>query len=98
MDYHSIVLMASCDSGYKFTSADVGSEGRNNDGSIFKTSKIGMKLLSGKFELPPAEFVKNGPFLPYFFVGDAAFALSEFMMTPFGMLELKLFSYSTENK
>lgn len=91
-DYHSIVLMAA----YKFILADVGSEGRQSDGGIFKNSKIGKKLIAKQFPFPPSAFVKNVPFLPYYFLGDSAFALSEFMITPFGKLQPNLFVVSME--
>lgn len=64
--------------------ADIGSEGRQSDGGIFKNSKFGKKLREKALPLPPNDFVKNGPYLPYFFLADAAFALTDYMITPFG--------------
>lgn len=62
-------------------------------GEFLKT-KIGKKLIAKQFPFPPSAFVKNVPFLPYYFLGDSAFALSEFMITPFGKLQPNLFVVS----
>lgn len=80
----SIVLMATCDADYNFTTIDVGGYGKQSDGGIFSRSTLG-KLLDEK------SLVLGGPRilpgtnheLPFFFVGDEAFPLTPYMMRPF---------------
>ena len=65
---------------YECFYADVGSNGRVNDSSIWnKTSK----LPNGSVKLPNNKKLPNGEITPYFFLGDDAFALKRFIMKPF---------------
>jgi hypothetical protein len=80
----SVVLLAVVDFNYKFTIIYVGSMGRFSDGSIFSTSALGKKLNKQSLKFPPPALVPNfeQP-LPYIFIGDEAFPLSENLMRPY---------------
>lgn len=75
--------MAIGDSEYKFISADVGSQGRNNDVIVLYDSKIGEKMMNGTFDLPGEREIKHGPKLPHFFLGDEIFGLQPYLMVPY---------------
>ena len=80
----SIVLMATVDANYKFTTIDVGSMGRFSDGNIFSSSPLGKKLMRQTLALPqPTLFGTAEVPLPYVFVGDKAFPLAENLMRPY---------------
>lgn len=53
----SIVLMAACDSNYKFTLIDCGAYGNNNDAGIFSRSEFGKALLDGNLNLPRVRLI-----------------------------------------
>lgn len=80
----SIVLLASCDSEYRFTLVDIGAYGSSSDGGIFKNSVFGQRLDRDDMNVPNSN---NLPFsnsqLPYFFVGDEAFPLKKCIMRPY---------------
>lgn len=83
---HSIVLLAVCDANYNFTMVDVGAEGRNSDGGVFRTSHMGIRIVDGSMQFPDDEQLElrpDGPPLPYFIVGDEAFPLSRRIMRPY---------------
>lgn len=79
-----MVLMAACDSYYKFIYVDIGAAGSCHDSTIFKESNYGMELLNGKLPIPEPEPLPgtNVPF-PHFFAADAAFPLHQNIMRPF---------------
>ena len=71
--FHSIVLMAVCDERLMFTDVCAGWPGSVHDSRIFKNSPLGRDLTEGTRVLP------DGCFL----VGDSAFQLEPWLMTPF---------------
>lgn len=75
--------MAICDSNYKFILVDIGAEGRQSDGGIWSRSLMGQAFLRGDLNIPIPDHVEGGPILPYVFVADEAFQLTNFMMRPF---------------
>lgn len=81
---HSIVLMAIADADYKFVYVDVGCNGRMSDGGVWKRSDLGKALEAGHVELPQT---RNLPLSDisskYFFIGDDAFSLKEYIMKPY---------------
>ncbi|XP_036321268.1 protein ALP1-like [Rhagoletis pomonella] len=83
--FYSIVLMATCDAKYTFTSASIGSYGGQSDGGVFQQSAFGRALLENRLPLPPKAPLWNGDTenFPHFFVGDAAFPLKENLMRPY---------------
>ena len=80
----SIVLFAVVDADYNFQFIDVGCQGRISDGGVFRHSSFHHKLSSNELNLP-----ENGPLpgrsaaVPFVFVGDEAFPLTNRIMKPF---------------
>ena len=95
----SIVLMAVCDSKYRFIMVDIGDTGRQSDGSVYANSFLGNAIQLNTLKLPtdgnmPIGSQRN---LPYVFIGDDAFALKTNMMKPYPFQNLplneKIFNY-----
>lgn len=85
--------MAISDAKYRFSVVDIGGEGRQSDGGIFRNSDIGRHFEEDHFMLPNAKPIEiNGPALPYVLLADEAFPLTTYMMRPYprsGNLERK---------
>lgn len=83
--YFSLVLLAICDSSYKFVMIDVGAYGRFGDLAIFQNSNFYKKIQENRLNIPePAPISgNNATCFPFVFVGDEAFALSTSMMRPY---------------
>lgn len=80
----SIVLMATVDAHYRFTTVDIGSMGRFSDGNIFAESNLGKNLRNGSLQLPePKPLPGQNEVTPYVFIGDEAFPLSPYLMRPY---------------
>lgn len=95
----SIVLMAACDAHYKFTLVDIGAYGSNNDSGVFYDSEIGRAFLDERLNIPKCTATLSGTNIqmPYFFVGDDAFGLSNRLMKLYPGKQLtllqKIFNY-----
>jgi len=80
----SIILMATVDADYKFITIDIGAMGRFSDGNVFASSGLGKKMIKHTILLPnPEQIPTIAEPLPYVFVGDEAFPLSENLMRPY---------------
>lgn len=86
----SIVLFALVDADYKFTFVDVGCQGRISDGGVFKHTLLHKKMSEDTLGLP-RDCVLPGldkP-MPFVFVGDEAFPLTNHIMKPFSGIHEK---------
>lgn len=82
--FHSIVLMAVADAGYKFLYVDVGAEGGASDGGTWSNCSLHDAVEDHRAGVPQPEPLPNDDKpVPYHFVGDDAFALRTWMMKPF---------------
>ena len=96
--YYSIVLLAVVDANYKFIWANVGSPGSASDAGIFNDSPLPRSLETNTIGFPDADPLPhdNVP-MPYFIVGDDAFALRTWLMKPFShrnmLIEDRIFNY-----
>lgn len=95
---HSIILLALCDARYQFIAVDIGAQGRQSDGGVFRYSEIGNQLLNGQLNLPPPSLLEaGGEEIPYYIVGDAAFPLTTNVMRPYAgnflPLHKRVFNY-----
>ncbi|CAC5422474.1 unnamed protein product [Mytilus coruscus] len=70
--FHSIVAQVVCDHEMKFMSVNTGWPGSVHDARVFRNSKIGKRIINKT--ILPDEF---------HLVGDAAYPLSQNLMTPF---------------
>lgn len=83
--FHSIILLAVADAHYKFIYIDIGCNGRISDGGVYKNSSL-YRLLNKekKLNVPSASIIPGTKkIIPYFFIGDDAFALSDNIMKPY---------------
>ena len=70
--------MAVVDASYNFIFADVGCQGRISDSGVFSNTEFCKLLNSKSLSLPnPAPLNGRSKELPYFFIADEAFPLSE---------------------
>lgn len=82
-NFHAMIMMGWADYRYRFVVIDTGSKGRQSDGGVFAHSELGKRLKRNEMDLPPPQFLPFGPLLPHFLLGDEAFGLTTFMMTPY---------------
>lgn len=84
-NYFSVVLLAVADADYKFIYIDVGAFGKDSDSTIFQKSDFYKKLANDELKIPKSQPLPgtDGPRMPYTFVADEAFALSEHVMRPY---------------
>lgn len=82
--FFSIVLLALVDAEYKFRWVQVGDEGACSDAQLYNGSNLKRKLDDDTLGVPDDEPLPNDnrP-MPYFFIGDDAFALRKTMMKPY---------------
>ena len=82
--FHSIVLMALVDANYKFLYVNVGATGSGSDGGVFRDTELRRKLDTETAGLPPPKpFPRSDVPIPYYIVGDEAFALRTWLMKPY---------------
>ncbi len=96
--FHSIVLLAIVDAQYVFRTVSVGSNGACSDLQIFNETPMKEKIDRGEFEWPtPAPLPNDDHALPYYFIGDDAFALQPWLMKPYSRRNLsheeQIFNY-----
>ena len=84
--FFSIVLMALVDAEYRFRWVDIGTEGSCSDAQIFNAGELRDKIEDGSIGFPEAKPIEpGGPDLPYFILGDDAFALKTWLMKPYSI-------------
>ncbi|KAK3101288.1 hypothetical protein FSP39_002411 [Pinctada imbricata] len=96
--FFSIVLIGLVDANYRFLWIDVGGDGAMSDGQIFNESELKECLEDNSINLPPPDHLPNDDRnIPYFLLGDDAFALRTFMMKPYSKRQLtdeeRIFNY-----
>ncbi|CAK1592530.1 unnamed protein product [Parnassius mnemosyne] len=97
--FFSVILLAICDSDYKFIHIDVGSYGKDCDSTIFTNSTFYQKLMNNDLQIPePKPISSTNPIpVPFVIVGDEAFGQTDKIMRPFGGSNLttkkKIFNY-----
>jgi len=59
---------------------DIGAEGRQSDGGVFRNSKLYAAIEENSLQIPSPEIVNvGGPVLPYVIVADEAFTLKNYL-------------------
>jgi hypothetical protein len=96
--FFSIILLGLVDAEYRFLWVDVGTHGSTSDASIFNAGPLKEALESATLGLPdPDPLPGDDKPMPYFMVGDDAFALKTWMMKPHATRHLtkeqRIFNY-----
>nr|CAI5865796.1 unnamed protein product [Callosobruchus analis] len=83
-----VVLFALVDDSYNFSCIDLGNYGSSSDGEIFANSSLYSAIEENKLDLPENSLI----------VGDEAFPLKEYLMTPYPrrsnqILKERIFNY-----
>lgn len=79
--FFSIVLFAAVDSNYNLIYINCGCQGRISDGGVFNNCNLYTKMQNKSLNLPqPRALPMRNKEIPYYFIGDEAFALSENIM------------------
>ena len=91
----SSLVLAMCDSNYKFIYVDIGSAGREGDSSVFKESKLFKSLEDGSLHIPPPCPTPGSQVeLPHVIVGDEAFPMKPYLMRPYPGRGREILPYS----
>lgn len=96
--YFSMVLLAVCDSNYRFTFVDIVSHGKASDSSVYTNSVLFQKMKENTLSIPNDRPVSiDGDPLPFTFIGDETFGLSTHILRPYSDKNLsqkkKIFNY-----
>jgi hypothetical protein len=96
--FFSIILLALVDAEYRFLWVDVGTAGSTSDAAIFNDSSLKAALEADTLGVPPPDpLPADDQPMPYFVIGDDAFALQTWMMKPHAMRHLskeeRIFNY-----
>jgi hypothetical protein len=76
--------MAVADARYRFTWAEIGSCGSNNDAYVFTSGEFCKAVSEDRLHIPgPSRLPNSNIEFPHFFVGDDAFALRHWLYKPF---------------
>lgn len=82
--FFSLVLLASCDSDYKFTLLDIGAPGSSSDGGVLMDCAFGKALENKEIKLPNDEYIIDTNIsAPFCSLCDEAFPLKRYIMRPF---------------
>ncbi|CAH1977608.1 unnamed protein product [Acanthoscelides obtectus] len=83
-EFFSIVMLALVDASYNFMFVDVGTQDRISDGGVFNDSLLKEKNDNESLNLPPPKQLDGTNYvIPYHFVADTAFPLSNHIMKPY---------------
>ena len=96
--FHSVVLLGLVDADYKFIWVNIGAPGACSDAQIWNQSDLRQYIDDDKIHVPPAEPIPgDDKDIPYFIIGDDAFALKSWMMKPFSRTNMehseRIFNY-----
>ncbi|XP_033752818.1 uncharacterized protein LOC117336159 [Pecten maximus] len=96
--FFSIVLLALVDADYKIIWADIGGRGAASDAQIWNDSDLKEATESGEINHPPPDPLPNDTqSVDWFYIGDDAFGLRNFMQKPFSQRSLtreeRIFNY-----
>ena len=96
--FHSIIILAVVDANYKFIWLDIGTNGAAGDAQIWNNSGLKLGLSTNRLNLPPPEPLPGDTTdIPFYLIGDDAFALEEFLMKPYAQRNLtreeRIFNY-----
>lgn len=81
--HFSIVLLGLVDANYNFLYVNIGAQGRISDGGIMNSSSLNMMIQEKKMGIPlPKELENRVRKIPYVFLVDSAFAMTENTMKP----------------
>ena len=91
--FYSLVMLALVDFDYRFTYIDVGCQGRISDGGVFRNSSLRKAINSNTLSIPEARPLPKSDLpewcnhaddtpIPFVFVADYAFPLSDHCMKP----------------
>ena len=88
--HFSHVMLALVDADYRFLWVDSGNMGSNSDAQIFNGSDLRENILKRTLGIPDDDYIKGDTHpeekkmkIPYFILGDDAFALTEWLVKPF---------------
>ena len=83
--YTSIILMAIADGKYRFIYVNIGAEGSAGDSGCWRNTKFHEQIENGEANIPDDKALPNQEeiIMPYHFVGDNAFAMRTWLITPY---------------
>ncbi len=84
--FHSIILMALMDANYKLLWVEVRAHGSAGDAQVFNNSELKEAIDCDALNIPaPEPLPYDDKAMPYFIVGDDAFALRTWLQKPFSL-------------